>query len=89
MVPKRNCKPIEEVVVTEPTHTLDVLLEISMEEQEDYEKKKDCDDHESEKEQHSIVFFHIKTIGSLLKMNRLDFVGLVEALKRRSSKSNV
>jgi hypothetical protein len=28
-----------------------------MEEREDYEKQKDCDDHESEKEQHSIILF--------------------------------
>jgi hypothetical protein len=92
MVPKRNCKSVEELVVTKPTFTLDVPPDTSMEEQEDYEEQEDRDDRddrESEEDQHSIVLFHIKTIGSLLKMNRLNFVGLVEALKRRSSKSNV
>jgi hypothetical protein len=39
------------------------------------------------KEQHSIVLFMPKQLEVLLKMNRPNFTWLVEALKRRSSKS--
>ncbi len=73
--------------MVEPTRNLDVLLKSNMEEQEDYEKQKDRDDHESEKEQHSTVHFMPKQLEVLLKMNRPNFTKLVEALKRRSSKS--
>jgi len=58
-----------------------------MEERENYEEQKDLDDHESEKEQHSIILFMPKQLEVLLKMNRPNFIGLVEALKRRSFKT--
>jgi hypothetical protein len=37
MAPKRNCKPVEELMVTKPTLTLDVPPDSNMEEQKDYE----------------------------------------------------
>jgi len=58
-----------------------------MEKREDYEEQKDHDDHESEEEQHSIILFMPKQLEVLVKMNRPDFTRLVEALKKKSSKS--
>jgi hypothetical protein len=58
-----------------------------MEEQEDYEEQEECDDHESEEEQHSRVLFMSEQVEVLLKMNRCDSTGLVEALKGVSFKS--
>jgi hypothetical protein len=58
-----------------------------MEKREDYEEQKDRDDHESEEEQHSIILFMPKQLEVLVKMNRPDFTGLVEALKKKSFKS--
>ncbi len=46
--------------MTEPTQTPNVLPNTNMEEQEDYEYKEDCDDYESEDEQHSIVLFMLE-----------------------------
>jgi hypothetical protein len=60
-----------------------------MEKQNDYEEQKDCDDHESEEEQHPTIFFTQKQLEVLLKINRPDFIGLMEAIKRRTSKSIV
>jgi hypothetical protein len=51
------------------------------------EKQEDFNDHESEEEQHSIICFTPKQLEVLLKMNRPDFIGLVEALKGRSFKN--
>jgi hypothetical protein len=58
-----------------------------MEEQKKYEKQEDCDDYESGKKQHPTIFFTLKQLEVLLKMNRLDFIGLVEAFKRGKFKS--
>jgi hypothetical protein len=57
-----------------------------MEEQKDYEEQKDPDDRESEEEQHSTVLLTLKQLEVLLKMNRPEFVGLMEAFKGGSSK---
>lgn len=58
-----------------------------MEEQEDYDEQEDRDDHESEEEQHTTFLFTPEQLEVLLKMNRPNFNGLVEALKGGSFKS--
>jgi len=58
-----------------------------MDEQEDYEEQKDHNDHENEEKQHSTILFTPKQLEVLLKMNRLNFPGLVEAFKGGSSKN--
>jgi hypothetical protein len=59
---KKNHKPVEEAMVEEPTHNSDVPPKTNMEEQKDYEKQEDHDDHESKEGQHSIVFFKPKQL---------------------------
>ncbi len=49
-------------LVVEPTHTLDILPKTSMEEQKDYEKQDDHDDHESEKEQPTTILFTLEQL---------------------------
>ncbi len=49
-------------MVEEPTHNSDVPPKTNMEEQKDYEKQEDHDDHESKEGQHSIVFFKPKQL---------------------------
>jgi hypothetical protein len=48
------------------------------------EKQEDRDNREREEEQHSTIPFTPKQFEVLLKMNRLNFIGLVEAFKGRS-----
>jgi hypothetical protein len=90
MAPKRTCKPIQETVVEERTQDVDVPSEaIWEEEQEDFEVQKNFDnhnDHETEGEQPTTVLFTPEQLEVLLKMDRPDFISLVLALKRGSSK---
>ncbi len=61
----------------------------SFEQKKDLEEQEDCDnynDHENEEEQLTTVLFTLKQLEVLLKMNRPDFIELVVALKRGSSK---
>jgi len=97
MAPKRTRKLIQKTIVEKPTQDLDVPFEgIREEEQEDSEEdrdvhdEEDCDvhdDHENEKEQPTIILFTLEQLEVLFKMNRLDFIELVVALKGGSSKS--
>ncbi len=54
MAPKKTYKPVQETMVEEPTHDLNVPFEaIREEEQEDFEDQEDCDncnDHDNEEE---------------------------------------
>jgi hypothetical protein len=76
---------MEEAMVEEPTKNPNVPPKISMEEQEDYDDHDNCNDHENEDKQPTIVLFTLKQLEVLFKMNRLDFIWLDEALKGGSS----
>jgi hypothetical protein len=90
MAPKKSRKPMQEIMVEEPTQDPEDPIEtIRKEEQEDSEHEEDRDirgDHENEKEQPNTVLFTSKQLEVLLKMNRPDFTKLVTALKGGSSK---
>ncbi len=90
MAPKWTCKPIQETMVEESIKDLEVPFEAMKEgEQEDFEEQEDDDDHddhENEEEQPTIVFFTLKQLEVLLKMNRPNFTKLVATFKRWSSK---
>jgi hypothetical protein len=78
MAPKRIRKPIHDTIVEEPTHDLNVPSKtIREEEQKDYEKQENHDDHENENEQLAIIFFIQKQLEVLFKMNRSKEVGCV------------
>jgi len=76
--------------VKEPTQDLGVPSKaIREEEQDDFEEQEDqenLDNHESEEEEPTTVLFTPVQLGVLLKMNRPNFIKLVAALKRGSSK---
>jgi tRNA G26 N,N-dimethylase Trm1 len=90
MAPKKTCKLVQETMVEEPTQDLDVPSKaIKEEEQEDYEEQKDCEnhnDHKNEQEQPTTIFFTLKQLEVLLKMNRPNLTELVMALKGGSLK---
>jgi hypothetical protein len=85
MASKKTRKLIQETMVEKPTQDLNVPSKtIREEEQEDSKEQEDrdnYDDHENEKEQPTTILFIPKQLEVLLKMNRPDFIGLVEALK--------
>jgi len=70
MALKKNCKPIHEITVKEPTQKLDVPFEtIRKEAQKDSKKKEDCEnnnDHENENEQLTTNLFIPKNLEVLL-----------------------
>jgi hypothetical protein len=72
-------------MVEEPTEDRVVPPE-SIREEESMARE-DQDEPESEEEQRSWVLFTSKQLEALLKMNRLDFGELVEALKGGSFKN--
>ncbi len=72
-------------MVQEPTQDRNVPFEvIKEEEQEEFEKQKDQENHddpENGEEQPAIIFFTPKQLEVLLKMNRLNFTELITTLK--------
>jgi hypothetical protein len=83
--------PIQKTMVEKPTHDIDVPSEtIREEEQKDLKEQKDydnCDDHENEKGELTIVLFTPEQLEVLFKMKRPNFIRLVEALKGTSFQS--
>jgi len=77
-------------MVEESTQDLDVPFEaIKEKEQEDFEKQENREnfgDHENEKERPTTVLFTPKQLEVLFKINRPNFIKLVAAFKRGSSK---
>jgi len=90
MAPKKNCKPMQKIIVEKSTQDLKVPPKsIREEEQKDSEEEKtqeDHNDHESEEEQPPTILFTPKQLEVLLKMIRPDFSELVVALKGGLSK---